>query len=64
MNGEAVSEAWAAPANDEQWKSMRIPNAALRTGDEIRLETTTDGGALAKLDYVQVNLRSPARTEE
>jgi hypothetical protein len=54
LNGTARGSAWESPGTGRGWSSHSIADVEVRTGDEIRVESSGQPG---RLDYVQLNLR-------
>ena len=58
INGAQQSDIWQAPGDDRAWKTHMIRDVQINTGDIIAVEVEAGGGEFARLDYVQLNLKS------
>ena len=59
INGAVKGQPWRSSKDNNQWTSHTISNAAIKSGDEITVQTRGDSGEHVKLDYIQLNYRGP-----
>ncbi|MDH7569186.1 MAG: hypothetical protein QHJ73_06335, partial [Armatimonadota bacterium] len=56
VNGQKQGPAWEADGSSETWQIRTIPGVLLREGDQIAITVQSDGGAAARVDYVELHL--------
>ncbi len=59
VNGVRKGISWHASEDGEEWMTHTIEDIAVNSGDEIMVKVLGDSGEYGKLDYVQLNYRSP-----
>ncbi len=59
INGVQKGSSWSASKDNDQWTIHKIEQVTIKAGDEIAVEVEGDSGEYGKLDYVQLNQRTP-----
>ena len=62
INGAVKGKPWRSSEDNNQWTSHTISDVAISSGDEITVQTQGRADGNLKLDYVQLNYKSPARS--
>lgn len=57
IQGVQQNQSWRSSGTDNKWTTHTLPNVVVDDGDEISVSAQGDGGARAKLDYVQLNYK-------
>jgi len=60
VNGVQKGRSRTASADTDSWRNTTVSGVTIRTGDDIMVQVRADGGETGRLDYVQLNYRSPA----
>jgi len=60
INGAVKGQPWRSTEDNNQWTSHTIPDVAIKSGDEITVQTQGRAGENIKLDYVQLNYKGKA----
>jgi hypothetical protein len=61
INGAVKGQPWNSSADKNQWTSHTISDVPISNGDEITVQAQGRAGENIKLDYVQLNYKSPAQ---
>lgn len=64
INGVQKGDPWQSPRDGRGWTTHTIPDVPVRRGDMIAVAVQGARGELARLDYVQLNRRSPSSNRE
>jgi len=59
INGVQKGISWYASKDGEEWITHTIEDIAVSSGDEIMVKVLGDSSEYGKVDYVQLNYRSP-----
>ena len=62
INGQVKGEPWSSSEDNNQWTSHTISDVVISSGDEITVQAHGQSGENVKLDYVQLNYKSPAQS--
>jgi len=57
INNKPVGDPWDSSENDNTWKTHSIADVTINDSDIIKVQITQDSGNIAKLDFVQLNLK-------
>jgi hypothetical protein len=60
VNGIQKGDSWHGSHDDQRWRTHRIADVNLNSGDEIMVEVEGNSGEAGRLDYVELNYKGPS----